>query len=224
MIKVIDHPTLRYDRDLADANQMDWLVLEHFEDSAGEYGSSILDESNWDAAVAEMEKLNCRCDWSKEAGFTGDWDIAQGLIIVRPESAAHWAAEELEKAYENYPVMDDEDFSRREMEAYEEAWENYGRGELLDLLSKTYGLGGDSSAIYRFLDDKCSSDELRELFEAGISSGDYYHAESDGVSINFRSFDLSRKDLARHIRNLRAAHNPRVAWRDPAQGSLFDWS
>lgn len=210
-MKTVTEMRLQYEVD--DESQRDWLVLEGVEFCLGQYGATILDESNYEMA---WDTMNEKCD-------SADWDVVNGFIIVRPGSSAADVAQDIEDRLADYPVLNEDDFSRREHDAYGEAWDNYGRRDFLRLLRDAYGFD-DCGAVYCFLDDVCTAEQLRDLFEAGVHSGEYYIPDSDGVSINFRSFDLSRKELAKRIRALRAAHNPRIAWRDPAQGSLFDWS
>jgi len=108
---------------LALDNQQDWFVVPvgHNRDS------EVRAESNFAATVK----------WFRETGpeayegEDGDWEIHRfghwgpgwfEVIVVREGTPAFKVAEEIESALESYPVLDEEDYSRREMEEAEETW------------------------------------------------------------------------------------------------------
>lgn len=97
--------------------------------------SGHLDESNWDAIVSELGAVDAE---SVEGGFWQRAESQPAVIIVREGNPftgwGEWvgvqdmAFRELVKAdhilerLESYPVLDDDDFSRREWEAAERSW------------------------------------------------------------------------------------------------------
>lgn len=123
------------------------------------------------------------------------------IIIVRPETAEAETAADIERSLEDYPLLDDSDFSEREFQDYQDSWNDWGWKDFIRHLRTEYEL---STATCNFLED-CSTGDLQDLFESGIHSGEYYIGESSGVSINFRRFDMSRQDLAAWIKNQRQA-------------------
>jgi hypothetical protein len=124
------------------------------------------------------------------------------IILVRPGTAAAEVAVEIEERLEDYPLLDEEDFSRREWEDYLESWECWGAREFADHLRDEFDLG---MTLADWMRCDCDRDALREFFESGVRSGEYYVGESSGVSIRFRNFDCSREELAAFIRRQRAA-------------------
>ncbi len=72
----------------------------------------------------------------------GHWATPYDLMLVRPGSKAHETAVELADRLENYPVLDEEDFSNRECESqYQSVLDELGR---LDLESNGEPLSPDA--------------------------------------------------------------------------------
>ena len=102
------------------------------------------------------------------------------------------------------------DFSRREWDDYLESWECWGAREFVDHLVDEFDLGPTVGDFLRDFD----RERLREFFEAGVRSGEYFVSESSGVSIRFRGFDCDRYTLATFILQQRVA----IAVRRPRGG------
>ena len=103
--------------------------------------SGPLENSNYETALAELNKAALPLE--------RDWPHAEvGGPPVLEVSAKHWAvgwieyllvhpdakavvrrARELRAQLEDYPVLDENDFSDREYEEYQENWESWGRAE-----------------------------------------------------------------------------------------------
>jgi hypothetical protein len=173
-------------------DQGEWLVVP----VSRTRDSGPFDESNFAAAV---ERLGGEGE-DVEIHRFGHWGPGWfELILVRPGTDAAAEAERIEEALENYPLLNEEDFSAREWEAYGESWELWGARGFVDHLQREYELR-DSTRY--FLDD-VPTGELREFFERYVRNGEYYVGESDGVSIRFGNFDASREELAGFIREHR---------------------
>ena len=83
--------------------------------------SDCLTESNF--AVA-LEMLGGESETVQVHRF-GHWACGwYEIIVVKPETDAAKKAEEIEKSLDDYPVLDDEDFSERESKAADETWKN----------------------------------------------------------------------------------------------------
>lgn len=81
--------------------------------------SGCLEESNFHAA---LRMLGGEGDDVRVERY-GHWGVGWiEEVYVRPGTGAARVAGEIEAVLENYPVLDDEDFSRRESEAADEAW------------------------------------------------------------------------------------------------------
>lgn len=158
--------------------------------------SDCLNESNFEECLAALGGESEDVEVHRFGHWGPGWFE---IILIRPDSPAQRIAEDIADALANYPVINDEDFSRREWEAYEEAWNNWGHKEFVDRVADEFGL---NDATEEFLRD-LSADTLREFYQDGVSNGDYYLSEGSGVSIRFKNFDCSRAELAQFIRQQR---------------------
>ena len=148
-------------------DQQDWLVA-----PVGiNRDSGLLDQSNWSQMVQELENTEEEGEnW--EIHRFGHWACGWfEILIVKPEARASTVGEVMETRLEDYPVLDEDDYCEREHEAYLEAWSMWGAAEFRSQLGDDYT-------------DDSSDDELMELYEDGIPSGEFYIPEGDGVSLN----------------------------------------
>lgn len=98
-------------------DQQDWLVL-----LGRNRDSDHLTNSNFECA---LEQLGGEGE-DVEVHRFGHWAVGWlEIIIVRPGTEAERIAEEIERGLENYPVLDEEDYSRREWEGFHEDWDNW---------------------------------------------------------------------------------------------------
>ena len=111
------------------SDQQDWLV--------GPVGqnrdSGCLEQSNFQSMVKALEEVD-ESGEDFEIHRFGHW--ANGwfeIILIRPETKAAECAEEIENALENYPVLDDSDFSEREWEEKSEYWQLCSLSERISL-------------------------------------------------------------------------------------------
>lgn len=82
------------------------------------------------------------------------------IIIVKPDSKAHTQALEIEKRLEDYPVLDEEDFSRREWEDMQETWLNMSMWNRIKLCSE-FNVSIFASRRDEVPDDSYIQDRLR---------------------------------------------------------------
>ena len=88
--------------------------------------SGPLADSNFERTAAALQAANDPED-SYEVHRFGHWGPGWfEIIIVRPDSKAAQEAAEIACALSDYPVLDEEDFSRREWEAAQETWSYMG--------------------------------------------------------------------------------------------------
>lgn len=85
--------------------------------------SGILAESNWHAVIASLEAIDPDGEHHETHSF-GHWACGWiEIVIVDPEHEdLATDAGEIACALANYPVLDDDDYSRREMEEADAAW------------------------------------------------------------------------------------------------------
>lgn len=101
-----------------------WLIAATVHRDSGE-----LDQSNFETMQAALKALPAVKDFDGE--FTpvqversSHWAVGWvDYLIVNPEcSEAVALAEEMRARLEDYPILDEEDFSRREMESANDTW------------------------------------------------------------------------------------------------------
>jgi len=176
--------------------QRDWLVapVSHSRDS------DLLSESNWDAQIAVLKAVDADGDdW--EIHRFGHWACGWfEIVIVRPESECAAKAEELAASLSDYPVLNDEDFSEREREAYEEYWSNGdAQRELVRQLRCSGWVEWEWSLE---LIESGDAETVQVWFEGLIPSGDYYDSDCY-PRIQYVVEQMDRKSLALLVKSLR---------------------
>jgi hypothetical protein len=164
-----DHSPTAFDRNIniddEDTERSKWFVMP----VSRTRDSGPLDESNFhsflDGLGGESETV--------EVHRFGHWGPGwYEIIIVSPEDEkALKSAYDMARSLENYPALDDQDWSNRE-------WEEFA------LYEST-----------RSLLDDVSNDDLRELFLKYATEP--YYDDGSGVSIRVESGQIPRDDLAR---------------------------
>jgi hypothetical protein len=113
-------------------DQQDWLVVEvsHNRDSGP------LDKSNWESLVKSLDKIDPDGK-DHEAHSFNHWGPGWfEIMLVRPGSACETEAEEIEGALSDYPVLDEEDYSRRTHDEACEAWEHTRMRDRIKILAR----------------------------------------------------------------------------------------
>lgn len=111
-------------------DQQDWLVAPctHNRDSG------IREESNWHAQHETLSQCDDE-DW-EEHSF-GHWACGWfEIAIVRPGSTAADRMEELVRVLNDYPILDDQDYSEREWIAAHESWQYTSLADRVAILAK----------------------------------------------------------------------------------------
>ncbi len=175
-------------------DQQDWLVVPVSQTR----DSGCLDQSNFAAALAILGGESETCEVHRFGHWGPGWFE---IIIVDPSREQE--AEAIQAALENYPVLDDEDHSRREWEDYEQSWESYGARDFADALADVFELGDTAKD---FLRDKCQN-ELVERFYRDHSNEPYYHDYSGGcvIPVGRAAQNSERPQVASLLKSLRAA-------------------
>src|SRR5262245_1540254 len=106
-----------------DDDQQDWLVVPVIRTR----DSGPLEQSNFESAWALIsDAAVLDNELSADSHRFGHWGPGWfEIIIVRPGSHAAVAAEDIERRLEDYPVLNDDDFSEREYEQAVETWQNF---------------------------------------------------------------------------------------------------
>lgn len=185
-------PTGSDPRGLALDDQQNWIVVPVRRNR----DSGPLDESSFAAALEILGGESETCEVHRFGHWACGWFE---IVIVSPERAAE--VEDLESSLENYPVLNDEDFSQREHDDYIESWDNCG-------MSREFVKALTSNELARDVLDELGDDRIREVYEELTPSGDYVTHESGGCSFGRRiesaAERMSRDQLAELIREARA--------------------
>lgn len=147
--------------------------------------SDALAESNFAAA---LDMLGGESDTVEIHRF-GHWGPGWfELILCAPchESTLY----DMQEALENYPVLNDEDFSNREFEAYLEDWDNWAASDFASAIAKEFNLSDPAADILSDVD----RDTLREFFQECNPCGDWY--DSEGANVRRSVKGCTREGLA----------------------------
>lgn len=108
----------------------DWIVVEVIRTR----DSGCLEESNFNTA---LQRLGGESDTVEVHRF-GHWGPGwYELIIVAPNSGAAKEAARIEQALKEYSILDEDDFSRLEMEESQEVWKhNFCTEDRIDFIRK----------------------------------------------------------------------------------------
>lgn len=95
--------------------------------------ADLLEKSNWDTACKML-------DVDKQSGVEmhnfGHWACGYyDIILIHPwNKKAIAIGEDIESSLSDYPILDDDDFSRRELEDRDTQWDEHGYDDLQDRL------------------------------------------------------------------------------------------
>jgi hypothetical protein len=96
--------------------------------------SGSLDQSNFDAALAMLGGESGAVEVHRFGHWGPGWFE---IVLIDPDRADLVAiAGDIESALDDYPVLDDDDYSAREFEEAEQAWIDTGAGERIRILSR----------------------------------------------------------------------------------------
>lgn len=135
--------------------------------------SDCLAQSNFATA---LQLLGGESDMVQVHRF-GHWACGwYEIILVNPFCEAAAIAQSIEDRLANYPVLDEDDMSAREYEAYSDAWHSYGWRDFVHALAYKFDFSDDNTED-ALLD--VSIERLQTIFESLIPSGEYY--DHDGA-------------------------------------------
>lgn len=187
-----------------DDDRSDWLVAP----CVLTRDSDALAESNFEQQALALAAVDPDA-LDREVYTFGHWGPGLvEIILVRPGSTAATAAESLASRLADYPVLDEEDYTRREWEQYTAAWVDGDAVRDLAWLLRRSRLLSAAAADTVADGDR---DAVREWFESRLPSGDYYDPESGcyprvrSVFVGLgRDDDGGRRSLAGLLRRLRS--------------------
>lgn len=185
-------------------DRQDWLVVP----CSRTRDTGPFEESNFDAAL----KLLGGESETVEVHRFGHWGPGWfEIIIVAPDSEAASKAEDIESSLENYPLLDDEDMSRREYDGFLESWDSWAARDFRKFLVKNHSCRFCGGTGYRRIRpwgevpcgmceaaenivDEVDSDKLLAFYMDHASEP--YYCESSGVTMTFRQRDFPNNVVA----------------------------
>lgn len=96
--------------------------------------SDDLEASNFATALEELGGETETVIVVRESHWAVGW--VEWIAIHQDDDAALEKADALRERYENYPVLDDDDFSRREMETADANWDSCSLRERIELTKR----------------------------------------------------------------------------------------
>ena len=174
-------------------DRQDWLVL----GVSQTRDSGALDLSNFETAQRIL--TDGREDPEDfEIHRFGHWGPGWfEIFLVEPGSRAAELAEEIESDLERYPVLDDEDFSRREWDDFCESWNGWACRDFVREVVKVFGLGERSEELLEDADPAT----LREFWTDHAN----FPYEGEHIPIQRVGDWIERNWIARLLRELRSA-------------------
>ncbi len=144
-------------------NRQDWLVLPVSQTR----DSEPLAQSNFAAALEILGGESRGVEVHRFGHWGPGWFE---IIIVNPRSRYAAIAKDIERALEDYPVLDDSDLSERENEAARESWEFWGAKDWRKHHCKEFQLGQAAENAL----DEFSDEDLYQWLGRNLSWPDYW--------------------------------------------------
>jgi len=166
--------------------------------------SDLLTQSNWDQQWEALKAFRADVPDADEvspvAVCENHWAVGwvEWVAIHESNGPALREADRLAARIENYPVLDEEDYCRREWDDYDKGWGSYGFNQFIRGIRDAFKLQTSTYWAMQEFDHYAT----REFFESLIPSGEYFTPDGDGVSIRTDSAirHLDRDTLAKFLR------------------------
>jgi len=133
-----------------DDDRQDWLVLP----VCRTRDSGPLDDSNVDAALSMLGGESDTVELHRFGHWGPGWFE---IVLCHPFMRA--MAEEVDSKLENYPVLDEEDFSQREWDLVAERWEN------MSVRDRIHALGRFDLSIFAARRDTLPENDNGSLYQ-----------------------------------------------------------
>ena len=179
-----------------DSDRQNWLVAP----CSINRDSDALARSNWEQQLAALpadELDDESITWERHS--FNHWACGWfEIVICKPGTEAARICEQLAERLEDYPVLDEGDYSRIEHDEFLESWSNWAHGDFVRECQRVFGLS--DSAADTLLD---GSDECLEFWMQ--TAREPY----SGDSIDFREIEwhdeFSRDAIARLLLKIRSS-------------------
>jgi hypothetical protein len=163
----------------------DWLIV-----LGRNRDSGAITNSNFETALKQLGGEGEHVAVENASHWACGW--VEYLIVDPANEALVAQAEEIRDSLENYPVLDDEDVSRREYEDYLESWDSWGRRDYREGVAQDLRKHWDDSMCAPYTLDEIAEgvtdlpdDVVDKLVEKARQSVNWeYQAEGSGTTIN----------------------------------------
>jgi hypothetical protein len=148
----------------------------------GDYGSGLVGKSNFDVLR--------NADTADVLDTTGTGWNGHGLVfklnamVDEEQESDVTTLVEMVKGLNDYPLIDDSDYSEKEMEAIDEDWKNYGAADLFNKIR----------CILPDVIHRDSDYDAGKLFELYMSWGDSPHPDGDEIYFPFNERKIQELD------------------------------
>jgi len=161
--------------------------------------SDCLEESNFEACLSSLGRESETLERHEFNHWACGWFA---ILLLHP--ARQSEGEAIEERLEDYPVLNEDDFSRREWDAYAESWAKHGAREFVRELSTEFELS-DAAESLLVLE---GGEPLLSYFESLIPSGDYYDPASGCYPrVGYAADRADRDGVAKLLREIRLTRN-----------------
>lgn len=192
----------KYDMSWSDIQPMEWgphtlpvYIPPHFQ---GDIGGDLVTKSNFEVFQEEFEDSQGD-KWVALYGGHGSYGIAIRGDVDDKEILDVLAA------LSDYPVLSDEHMSQLEVDASDEAWQNWARSDFTSAIERrAWTIKGKDVEIVDFDEGDMGDDDFREFFETMRErANEYWEPEGDGMSIDIERIvdEMTGKDIEKAIEN-----------------------
>ena len=175
----------------------DWLVAP----VSRNRDSGALEVSNFETSKAELNSKGLDYEIHRFGHWGPGWFE---IILVDPTDKARTLLDDLERALENYPILDETDYSNREWIETVETFNNCTRLDLASYIQREFGLVGGE--LEYFVKSKATLEDWLEALDQ--------NPNLEGPDSLWRIFQrivdrLDRAEFARLVWRLREAYRNR---------------
>ena len=181
------HVPTAFDRHIPLDDREDWYLAP----VSRTRDSGVLDKSNFAVALDMLGGESDTCEVHRFGHWGPGW---YEIILVSPERRAE--VEEMAAQLENYHILSEDDYSAREDEAEQEAWDSYGRRDFAQTLADEFGFSAEVRSRL------AAADWLWDVYR---DVGGEFHDEEG--SFYFYGVELlDRTQLSDYIKSARRTH------------------
>jgi len=173
----LDRIRLANDSDAAGAERPGVFLPDRL--GGSDYSGGLIAVANYQAWERDFPPDDTTPAWFTTHGGYGSYGVAIWVDRVTPAMVA-WLA-----GLDDYPIADEGALSEIEIEATDEAWENWARAEWLSACKRMFDLDCDDIEEPDPDIGGGLCDSLWEVFsDAAEEANEYWHEESGGMSID----------------------------------------